>query len=72
MLVDFGFTKNIIDGQQSVAGVVKGTPAYMAPELWSGASGADPMRCDVYAAGRIMRDIMTDDDLHRVCEKVLG
>jgi len=61
MLVDFGFTKNVVDGQQSVSGVVKGTPAYMAPELWSGGQGIDPMRCDVFAAGRIMRDILPGD-----------
>ncbi len=61
MLVDFGFTKNVVDGQQSVSGVVKGTPAYMAPELWSGSCPADPMRCDVFAAGRIVRDILSND-----------
>ncbi len=61
MLVDFGFTKNVIDGQQSVSGVVKGTPAYMAPELWSGGRGIDTMRCDVFAAGRIVHDILPRD-----------
>ena len=61
MFVDFGFTKNMIDGQQSVSGVVKGTPAYMAPELWTGKQGIDPLRCDVFAAGRIMRDIVPDE-----------
>jgi tRNA A-37 threonylcarbamoyl transferase component Bud32 len=61
MLVDFGFTKSVTDGQQSVSGVVKGTPAYMAPELWSHTAHVDPMRCDVFAAGRVLRDIMDDD-----------
>lgn len=61
MLVDFGFTKNVIDGQQSISGVVKGTPAYMAPELWTGGCAADPMRCDVFAAGKIVRDILSED-----------
>jgi hypothetical protein len=61
MLVDFGFTKNMVDGRQSVSGVVKGTPAYMAPELWSGKQGIDPLRCDVFAAGRIVRDIVPDE-----------
>ncbi len=61
MLVDFGFTKNVVDGKQSISGVVKGTPAYMAPELWSGRQGIDPMRCDVFAAGRIMHDILPGD-----------
>jgi predicted Ser/Thr protein kinase len=61
MLVDFGFTKNVIDGQQSISGVVKGTPAYMAPELWAGGCATDPMRCDVFAAGKIVRDILSED-----------
>jgi serine/threonine protein kinase len=60
VLVDFGFAKKIVDGQESVAGVVKGTPAYMAPELWRGKPGVDPMRCDVFALGKILRDIMAD------------
>ncbi|HUI92402.1 MAG TPA: serine/threonine-protein kinase [Chitinivibrionales bacterium] len=60
MFVDFGFTKSMVDGQQSVAGVVKGTPAFMAPELWSGKRGVDPLRCDVFAAGRVIRDVVQD------------
>ncbi|HMD69129.1 MAG TPA: serine/threonine-protein kinase [Chitinivibrionales bacterium] len=58
MFVDFGFTKNVSDGRQSVSGIVKGTPAYMAPELWTGGQGVDPLRCDVFAAGRILHDIV--------------
>jgi serine/threonine protein kinase len=61
MLVDFGFTKNVVDGQQSISGIVKGTPAYMAPELWTGGCAVDPMRCDVFAAGKIVRDILSKD-----------
>jgi predicted Ser/Thr protein kinase len=58
MFVDFGFTKNVSDGRQSVSGIVKGTPAYMAPELWTGGQGIDPLRCDVFAAGRILHEIV--------------
>jgi hypothetical protein len=58
VLVDFGFAKKVSDGHESVAGVVKGTPAYMAPELWTGKASVDPMRCDVFALGRILRDIL--------------
>lgn len=60
MLVDFGFTKNIEEAKRSVSGVVKGTPAYMAPELWSGKADIDFMRCDVFAAGKILKNIFSD------------
>lgn len=58
VLVDFGFAKSVVDGQESVTGVVRGTPAYMAPELWMGKAGVQPMRCDVFALGKILRDII--------------
>jgi len=35
-LVDFGFSKKVGEGDRSVIGMVKGTPAYMAPEIWQG------------------------------------
>lgn len=60
VLVDFGFAKHVIDGQESVAGVVKGTPAYMAPELWMGKTSVDAMRCDVFALGKILGTILPD------------
>jgi len=41
----------------SIAGVVKGTPAYMAPEIWRGDPGADLMRADLYALGRILSEL---------------
>jgi serine/threonine protein kinase len=57
-LVDFGFTKNINDGEVSMAGYIKGTPAYMAPEMWSGGSQTDYLRADVYAAGKICTELL--------------
>jgi len=30
----------------------------MAPELWMGKAGVQPMRCDVFALGKILRDII--------------
>jgi predicted Ser/Thr protein kinase len=70
VLVDFGFAKHVVDGQESIAGVVKGTPAYMAPELWMGKRGVDPMRSDVFALGKILRDVLAEmpfDDLWSRC-----
>lgn len=60
LFVDFGFTKSVSDGVVSVAGVVKGTPAYMAPELWRGSSDIDYMRADVFSAGRILGELLRD------------
>jgi|GEM_PF-1112692 len=59
-LVDFSFTKNMRDIEKSVSGVVKGTPAYMAPELWRCGGRVDHMRADVYSAGIIIREILGD------------
>ncbi len=59
-LVDFGFSKYIADMQISSLNTVKGTPAYMAPELWSSGSEADLMRADIYAAGKILFQILSD------------
>jgi predicted Ser/Thr protein kinase len=56
-LVDFGFAKKIGEGAMSIAGVVKGTPAYMAPEIWRGDTGADLMRADLYSLGRILSEL---------------
>lgn len=56
-LVDFGFAKKIGEGAMSMAGVVKGTPAYMAPEIWRGDVGADLMRADLYSLGRILSEL---------------
>jgi tRNA A-37 threonylcarbamoyl transferase component Bud32 len=56
--VDFGFTKNIINGKDSFSSTVKGTPAYMAPEVWEYGSAVDLMRADVYSAGRVLGEIL--------------
>jgi hypothetical protein len=57
-LVDFGFSKNIADATVSSINTAKGTPAYMAPELWSGGGKTDLMRADVFAAGKILLQVL--------------
>jgi hypothetical protein len=57
-LVDFSFTKKVSDMHKSMSGVVKGTPAYMAPELWRGNGDVDYMRADLYSAGVILKEIL--------------
>ena len=56
-LVDFGFAKKVGEGGMSIAGSVKGTPAYMAPEVWRGDPGADLMRADLFSLGRVLAEL---------------
>jgi serine/threonine protein kinase len=58
-LVDFGFSKNIADMQMSTVAHAKGTPAFMAPELWLKGDRADLMRSDVYSCGKILRLLLS-------------
>jgi serine/threonine protein kinase len=59
--VDFGFTKNAVDSARSISQTVKGTPAYLAPEVWALGSSVDLMRADVYSAGKLLAQILVDD-----------
>ncbi len=58
--VDFAFAKHRDDKMVSMEGKVKGTPAYMAPELWRGDNKVDYIRADLYSAGVILNEILTD------------
>jgi len=60
-LVDFGFTKSVNDVRKSVSGVIKGTPAYMAPELWNFSSTVNPLRTDLYSLGKILKELFPPD-----------
>ncbi len=60
-LVDFGFTKDVLNGDISLSMNIKGTPAYMAPELWANGGGdMDHVRADLFSAGRILAQIIGD------------
>jgi serine/threonine protein kinase/pimeloyl-ACP methyl ester carboxylesterase len=72
-LLDFGLARGhagSLSGPRSVReplssgvsreGTVTGTPAYMAPELWDGAS-ASPAS-DVFAAGLVLYDLLVEED----------
>lgn len=57
-LTDFGIAKLINEASHLTrTGMVMGTPAYMAPELWQG-QGADT-RTDIYALGVILFEMLT-------------
>lgn len=57
--IDFGFSKDLADATLSSVNTAKGTPAYMAPELWSQGGRADLIRADVFSAGKILTQILT-------------
>jgi len=56
VLVDFGFSvpAHRVGRQGSK---IQGTPAYMAPELWSGEANVDVKRADCYALGMLLRTL---------------
>ncbi|HMA64314.1 MAG: serine/threonine-protein kinase [Fibrobacterota bacterium] len=56
-LVDFGFSR-VSSLQSKSTGVIRGTPAYMAPELWSGRETIDFKKVDLYALGVLLSRLM--------------
>lgn len=52
-LLDFGFTRFVNARPMTAPGLVAGSPMYLAPESWAGASDIDH-RADVYALGVVL------------------
>lgn len=71
-LVDFGFSKKVGEGAQSIVGLVKGTPAYMAPELWQGGGGVDFMKSDLYSLGKVLRELAPGAEWEPLIEPLLS
>jgi eukaryotic-like serine/threonine-protein kinase len=58
-VLDFGISKvRGLEGEITLAGVMMGTPAYMAPELAVSSKDADP-RADVWALGVIVFEMLS-------------
>jgi len=53
-LLDFGLAKLVGAGTLTSDGMIAGTPSYIAPEAWGGASKLIDHRVDVYAIGVIV------------------
>ncbi len=64
-LVDFGLAFDLLnDPRQTMSGVVKGTPAYIAPELLRGfGRSSDLQRADLYSMGKVLRELIVSDPL---------
>jgi len=57
-LIDFGLTKKVDEVAYETASVVRGTPGYMAPELWEIGPKADPIKTDLYALGKVFKELL--------------
>lgn len=70
-LVDFGLSHHAKKGSQRVAESVKGTPAFMAPELWMGREKVDYFRADIFAVGKMLLGILGKDAVMGIVEDCL-
>ena len=61
VIMDFGLARQIdqIDTRLTAAGVVLGTPAYMAPEQVAGVADSVGANCDIYSLGVILYELLT-------------
>jgi serine/threonine protein kinase len=59
-LVDFGLARHAMsDKRPTISGIIKGTPEYMAPEIWKRTAGPVEWMCaDVYSMGVVIRDVL--------------
>ncbi len=62
-LLDFSFTRNTSIPSESVSGYIKGTPGFMAPELWAEGPDVDLYRADVFSLGTIIRGLIQNEDM---------
>jgi len=58
-IVDFGIAVQKGRTRLTALGMIPGTPAYMAPEIFSGESRPVPTLLDVYALGQVMYEALT-------------
>jgi hypothetical protein len=61
MLVDFGFSHIDTGNAAVVQNPLQGTPAFMAPELWSGNTAIDYKKTDLFALGVLLKDLLGPD-----------
>jgi serine/threonine protein kinase len=62
VFVDFGFSGfGPSAGDPAVYATIKGTPRYMAPELWAQRDTVDYVKSDLYSLGVVLRELCGDD-----------
>jgi hypothetical protein len=64
VFVDFGFSdleRTVRD--QAVSSPLKGTPRYMAPELWANPGAIDYVKSDLYSLGVVLQELCTSEAL---------
>jgi len=65
VITDFGLAKNVeLDPNLTRAGIVMGTPAYMAPEQARGLQDKMDARTDVYSIGAVLYEMLTGRPVH--------
>jgi serine/threonine protein kinase len=62
LIADFGIARVAAQDTDSMPGVVKGTPCYMAPEQVSGSEDLDA-RADVWSLGAVLWEVLTGEQL---------
>jgi serine/threonine-protein kinase len=60
MIMDFGIARDPVSSAGTVAGLVVGTPAYMAPEQVEAKGDIDP-RADIYSLGVMLFELLTGE-----------
>jgi serine/threonine protein kinase/formylglycine-generating enzyme required for sulfatase activity len=58
LVIDWGVARSLGPEDDDLPWLV-GTREYLAPEIWSGARPAWPLRVDVYALGAVLHEILT-------------
>ncbi len=73
-LIDFGLTRsNISDKKVISVKEVKGTPAYIAPELWQGhGESSDQLRADVFSLGKVISEMFDTSEMPSCIQKALA
>jgi eukaryotic-like serine/threonine-protein kinase len=62
LIADFGIARAAERGTDSLPGIIKGTPCYMAPEQISTADDLDA-RADVWGLGAVLWEVLTGEQL---------
>ena len=74
-ITDWGIVKSAINLESTSRGVVKGTPGYIAPEVWGGTRDFQPS-VDLFAVGAMLYEFVVGerlfqgDNLARIAEQV--